>query len=1097
MDSLKTAQGLRVALDAFAQGLTSSFSSPIRAQPEDQLKSPVQTLLKRAGELIGRSILVRFEAQVADLHGRPDLAIEVDELLGGFVELKAPGKGARPERFSGDDLKQWRKFQSLPNVIYTDGNEWGLYRTGKRVGEVVRLAGDVTSDGVKAITGENVTLLDRLFRDFLSWGPVVPASPRALAEVLAPLCRILREDAFAAVKKPDSALAGLAAEWRQYLFSGADDDQFADAYAQTVTYALLLARLEGLATPQDLKYKAAEVIEAGHGLLAGVLGVLRQPAARKELEVPIALLERAIAAVDPSALDRLGSPWLYFYEDFLAKYDEDLRKRLGVYYTPPPVVGVQVRLVAQLLEERFQKRLAFADDGVVFLDPAAGTGAYPLAALELGFERVRRVYGPGAVGGRATVAAENCYAFEILVGPYAVAHLRLTQRILAEGGALPQNGVHMYLADTLESPNAPAQPPLPDVMHRRLAEEAKLARDVKANTRVLVCLGNPPYDRHAAEDKQRGGWVRLGDERPGNSKPDAIFEDFLAPARASGAGVHLKNLYNLYVYFWRWALWKVLESSGGPGIISFITASSYLKGPGFVGMRRLMRSLFDELWIIDLEGSAIDARKSENVFAIQNPVAIAVGVRYAASQPDKPAVVHYYKVEGTRTEKLGRLAEIGHFADAQWQDCFSGWPDPFLPTSQGNFFSWPLMTDLFPWQHSGVQFKRKWPIGVTLDVLTLRWKKVIGAAHDERAVLFGETRDRKVGDSYPSAEQRSSRLAPLASLTPGSEPEQVNRYGYRSFDRQWALYDARLGDFLRPDLYAAHGPAQVYMTSLLTGTLGEGPAATVTALLPDLDHFRGSFGAKHVIPLWRDREAMIPNVAAGLLEQLSGHFGLPISAEDLFAYCYALLSSPNYTARFAEELSVPGPRIPLTKDAVLFTRAVERGRKLVYLHTFGERMAPPGGAGGGLPDGLARCIVGVPSNEGGYPAEFSYDPATQTLHVGAGQFMPVAPEVWGFSVSGLQVLPHWLAYRMKDGAGRSSSELDKIRPTTWPTLFTEELLRVLGILEATVKMWPELEVLLQDIVAAEVFSGAELPQPTELEHKPPAVERVGQMTLGL
>lgn len=172
----------------------------------------------------------------------------------------------------------------------------------------------------------------------------------------------------------------LAGEWRTFLFSDADDFQFADAYAQTLTYAMLLARFEGVT---DLRSKAADALDTGHGLLAQVLRVLGQPAARSEIEVPILLLERSIAAVDPAAVAKRGDPWLYFYEDFLAAYDEKLRKNRGVYYTPAQVVGTQVRLVTELLTTKLGKPLGMADDNVVVLDPAVGTGTYLLWGLVL------------------------------------------------------------------------------------------------------------------------------------------------------------------------------------------------------------------------------------------------------------------------------------------------------------------------------------------------------------------------------------------------------------------------------------------------------------------------------------------------------------------------------------------------------------------------------------------------------------------------------------------------------------------------------------------------------------------------------------------
>jgi predicted helicase len=329
-----------------------------------------------------------------------------------------------------------------------------------------------------------------------------------------------------------------------------------------------------------------------------------------------------------------------------------MRKDRGVYYTPVEVVQIQVKLIAELLEKQFGSDYSFVDPKVVTLDPAAGTGTYILAALHHGLDQIARDKGAGMRAAAATNAANNLYAFEILVGPYAVAHLRLTQQILAEGGQLPEDEVHVFLTDTLESPHEiPPQLPL---LYKELGEEHKRAQKVKAETTVLVCIGNPPYDRQLIDstqvdiEKRKGGWVRYGDE--GQEKA-GILQDFIKPLTPLGLGLHAKSLYNDYVYFWRWALWKVFDKAG-PGIVSFITASSYLRGPGFSGMRQVMRQIFDELWIIDLEGDNLGTRKSENVFSIQTPVAIAIGVRYHNPQPKIPAIVHYSKIEGTQIEKL-------------------------------------------------------------------------------------------------------------------------------------------------------------------------------------------------------------------------------------------------------------------------------------------------------------------------------------------------------------------------------------------------------------------------------------------------------------
>jgi hypothetical protein len=862
-------EALLPAVLAFAERVRRGGSERLSAQPEDQLKGPVQSLLEDAGRLCGRRVESATEVRVVDVAARPDVGVLVDGLLCGHVELKAPGKGARAERLKGSDKTQWEKFRALPNLLYTDGREWALYHAGERR----RPPADLDED-------DGALRLAKLLHEFLGWAPATPATPRALAELLAPLCRLLREEALVGLAREGSALVQVARLWRNELFPEADDRQVADAYAQTLTYALLLARFEG-GVEVDA-HGAERVLERRHGLLARSLRLLADPQVREDIGLSLDLLERAIRSVDPEELRPRGSdPWLYFYEDFLAAYDPRLRNDRGVYYTPHQVIGVQCRLIEQLLEERFGKVLGFADDGVVALDPGAGTGAYLRAVVENGLARVRARQGPGAVPARASLLAENVHGFEVLPGPYAVAHLQLSRAILTAGGDLPSEGVHIYLTDTLENPYArDVGEAGKSILQRPLTDEHRRATRVKAETRVLVCLGNPPYDRQEIAPDQiespataepmdrrkgwvqlkngsrmrlKGGWVRYGD--PGEPDVRPLFEDFLEPAREAGAGVHLKNLYNDYVYFWRWALWKVFEekraapSHAAAGIVSFITAASYLRGPGFVGMRRAMRAAFDELWVLDLEGDRQGARQTENVFAIKVPVVIALNVRYGAPKATSPARVRYARVTGLREAKLERLDTIVRLEDVTWQECPSAWSAPFLPEPSGAYFDWPALTDIFPWQHAGLQFKRTWPIGVTREVLARRWEALLARKGDARATAFRETRDRLVASSCRAMLGRRARQAPLASLPRDAGRPRVLPLGHRSLDRKWMLADARLGDFLRPALWAAHGPRQVYLTSLLTEVLGHGPAAMACAHLPDLHHFRGSFGGKHVIPL--------------------------------------------------------------------------------------------------------------------------------------------------------------------------------------------------------------------------------------------------------
>ncbi len=246
-----------------------------------------------------------------------------------------------------------------------------------------------------------------------------------------------------------------------------------------------------------------------------------------------------------------------------------------------------------------------------------------------------------------------------------------------------------------------------------------------------------------------------------------------------------------------------------------------------------------------------------------------------------------------------------------------------------------------------MQFKRTWVISESFDVLEKRWKTLL--ASKNRSNLFKETRDRKVNKQYPTLDGSGGKLTSLKNLNSGTPALNPTLIAYRSFDRQWALVDNRLGDYLRPNLQRAHSSRQLYLTSLLTNVLGEGSSAILTNLIPDLDHFRGSFGAKHVIPLWQEKEASTPNIAKGVLEKLQNHYGINIPPENFFAYAYAVLFSPDYVQQFWEELTIPGLRLPITKDYALFETTVHLGRQLIFLHTYGDRCVPKNKKTGRVP----------------------------------------------------------------------------------------------------------------------------------------------------
>ncbi len=1087
-----TSPAILKALNDFADTVTRAFQSKTHGNPEEQIKGPAQTLVQQVGTAVGSSILCKPESAIPGT-GRPDIAVEVGGLLNGYVELKAPGKTVVSSKLRGHDKSQWQKFSTaIPNLLYTNGNDWILYRSGTRHSSA-EFTGDITANGNKAVNSKDADEFEKLLREFLGWTPLTPRTPKALAHLLAPLCHILRNDVRDALRDSDSKLPQLAAQWRDLLFPKADDDEFADAYAQTLTYALLLAQFEGATSLSTSD--AENQLRGGHDLLAAALHLLDDPNVRDELSVGVRLLRSSIAQVDPKILDGTGpDPWLYFYEDFLSVYDKKLRDRRGVYYTPAQVVQAQVNLVAELLVDRLGKDTAFAHQDVTVLDPAAGTGTYPLAVLEHAFDALKGGGGKGIAQSKLGDVAKRVHAFELLVGPYSVAHLRVAQRVNPKQQKTQPQDVQVYLTDTLESPNASPPGQLP-IFTQVLGDEQKRALDVKNNERVLVCIGNPPYDREqtsndtndadvvtvAGKQRRKGGWVRYGDDKRGRT----LLRDFIDPALASGNGQHIKNLYNDYVYFWRWALWKVFEQEKDSGIVSFITASSFLRGPGFVGMRESMRRTFDEIWIIDLEGDNLGARKTQNVFKIQTPVAITIGFRKSMTDRDTPAKVRYAKIEGTSQQKLGELAGIESFDDLVWEECFAGWQDVFLPERGTAYFSMPLLTDVFPWQHSGVQMKRNWPIGETEEVLKERWRRLLDSS--DRSEAFRET-DRKVSKQYADIDDPLKKLPSISSLLRDAQMPPVVRYGFRSYDRQWIIRDGRLGDRLRPVLWQLQSGEQIFLASMTTKVLGSGPSVVASAEIPDLDYFSGR-GGKDIVPLWRDAAATEPNITQGLLDHLAEEYDRIVEPEDLFAYACALLGNRKYVETFWDELSVPGPRLPLTKSVALFERGVELGKTLIRLQTYGERFLLPG-TKAKVVTGAARNDTPISDDPVDYPEKFEYDPATRTIYIAdrrpGNEFIEdVNPKVWDYEMSGLKVVSSWLAYRKLGGYGKKSSPLDKIRPNSWTWQMTYELLELIWTLEAVIIMEPTLDELLDDVIRSELFGAGELPAPSEEEAKSP------------
>lgn len=337
-------------------------------QPEEQLRSPLDALVRDLAALAGlpaKAVTLVGESSLAHLATRPDYAVSVNNALVGFIEIKAPGKGADPRRFTDEhDRKQWSKLKTLPNILYTDGNAFSLWQNGELQGQVIRLEGDVETSGAALAAPQ--TLL-ALFSGFLSWQPIQPRNARQLAQVSARLCRLLREEVAEELGRHNRGLTDLAKEWRDLLFPEASNEQFADGYAQAVTFGLLVARVRGIDLSGGLDEAASQLRQTSTLIGTALRLLIDNPDIKDALKTSLGTLARVLNVVDwPTIARGDAGAWLYFYEDFLEVYDNDLRKRTGSYYTPPEVVNAMVRLTDEALRDTklFNRREGLAAPSV-------------------------------------------------------------------------------------------------------------------------------------------------------------------------------------------------------------------------------------------------------------------------------------------------------------------------------------------------------------------------------------------------------------------------------------------------------------------------------------------------------------------------------------------------------------------------------------------------------------------------------------------------------------------------------------------------------------------------------------------------------------
>ena len=937
------------------------------------------------------------EPRRLDQIGRPDF-IAMDGLLPiGYIEAEAYNRDL--DALTGHAREQNARFiENLDNFVLTNFVEFQLYTDGQP-----RSTANI-ADASETLE----TLLER----FLNAGGVQISSPEALAKYLARRTRELQTQIATTLTDEDSNIHAMFSAFKKTLISTLTPDDFADMYAQTLTYGLFAARCILPTGTNFSRYTAAEVLSRSNPFLAELFHHVVSPTLETNVtyilddiemllqNVPTEILRTAFAA-----RSHLEDPVIYFYETFLAEYDPQRRVGRGVYYTPPQVISYIVRSVDSLLRTELNRPDGLADDNTSILDPATGTGGFLLTVLDHIRRSVTETYGRGEWSQHlnAQLVKRIC-GFELLIAPYTIAHLKLSLFLQAQGWRADER-LRIYLTNTLEQP-AEMQPSLP--FAEFISEEANAALSVKRDEALLVILGNPPYPRDSANPSL--------DDNNQLTFIGRLVEDY---KQVEGQPIGEKNLKALqadYVKFIRWAQWRI--SKNGEGIVGYIVNNSFLDGPIFRGMRKDLSDNFNTLYLLNLHGSsrrreAIPAgKKDENVFDIIQGVCILLCVKERDNSA--PAKVYYADMWGSREEKYNTLSET-EVQITEWCE--------LQPTSPHHLFvpqavdqrseyevGWEL-TDIFQvGQVAIVTGRDKLTIHRTAEKLLETITDFVSLSEDkarEKYNLRKDSRDWKVRYAQTDLRNHPDPERHLASLR------------YRPFDTRWTYYTGQSAGFHREA--RQHIMRHLHHTTNLAISVCRVVKSPIWqhALITDritekcyISNITSESG--HVFPLYLypDPEELelaterSLNFKPAFLSALSEALGLPqvapfnlpegVSPEEILAYIYAVLYSPTYRERYYDFLKYDFPRIPLPQDLEQFRTLAALGQRLMDCHLLKDVQIPPRHRFEGEGDGVVARVR--------YSDERVWINPTQ-------YFTDVPLAVWEYEIGAYQVCEKWLKDR--------------------------------------------------------------------------------------
>ncbi len=913
--------------DDYIQSISSKFSH--EETSEMGYRTDFEILIKGIFESIN---VKRIDHDAKAQQGnKPDFVVLNHDVPILYIEAKDIGVSLDKVEKS----EQMSRYYGYANLILTDYVEFRFYRNGQRYEDPIKVANYKLKNRTITPIPENYEHASKTLLDFTQSHKEPIRSGKHLSKIMGGKAQRIRDNVryfLSSESEKNAELVRVYETIKKLLVHDLTPDTFADMYAQTLVYGLFIARYYDDSPDNFTRQEARDLIPTSNPLLRHFFDHIVGPDFDKRLEyivnelcevfshANIPELMREYFKVDLWGKTHTGpDPVIHFYEDFLKEYDDDLRKKMGAYYTPLPVVQFIVRSVDYLLEKEFGLAAGLADTSktasgvhrVQILDPAVGTGTFISDVIGKIYARILK----GRQEGRWPTYVHHdllprLHGFELMMAPYTIAHLKLGIAFKQTGFKYFNRRLGIYLTNSLEGGPIQGEMFTGFGFAESIAEEAKEASKIKNEKPIMVVVGNPPY---SISSSNKGEWILN------------LIKDYKK-------NLHERkiNLDDDYIKFIRFA--EHFVEKNGSGVVAMITNNSFVDGITHRQMRKHLLETFDDIYILNLHGSskkkeiAPDGGKDENVFDIQQGVAISMFVRKEKEKKGL-GIVHYSEIYGKRDDKFKALDE-SNLQKINWKSLDYSEPYYFFApkdfSANEEYKKGFKLADLFMNYNTGIQTKR--------DNLTIQFdERSIEQAKDDLINLD----DKALRLKYRlPADGRDWTIESARKDLIKNDPV-VERILYRPFDTRYTLYTGKTKGFLAyPRSETSRHLIGKENISLITLRLnGENEKFVILQTKYLIEKGSLASGNYSFFPLYlyEDGGLKITNLKKEIIDEIEKIVG-KVSPEDIFDYIYAVLHSPRYREKYKEFLKIDFPRVQYPKNVESFKKLVSFGAELRSLH---------------------------------------------------------------------------------------------------------------------------------------------------------------------